>query len=145
MSLRLSENQLKKLLKTNSNIKQPKTNKYHNEKITINGLKYDSKKEYQRHCELILLEKNNKISNLRFHEKQDIIILQENPLITYIPDFCYEENGILIIEDLKGYQTKEFKLKKKMIISKIRKKELIAKLRLTKFKLGTCEIIEEYS
>jgi hypothetical protein len=146
MGLRLSEKELKKILKNNSDVKiNKKQNKYHNEKMIVDGVRYDSKKEYQRHKELILLEKANKIKNLRFHDKQDTVILQKDPLITYIPDFCYEEDGILIIEDLKGFQTKEFKLKKKMLISKLKKKEIIGKLRLTKYTYGYCEIIEEYT
>ena len=146
MGLRLSEKELKKILKNNSDVKiNKKQNKYHNEKMIVDGVRYDSKKEYQRHKELILLEKANKIKNLRFHDKQDTVILQKDPLITYIPDFCYEEDGILIIEDLKGFQTKEYKLNQKMLISKLKKKEIIGKLRLTKYTYGYCEIIEEYT
>ena len=85
MGVRLSERELKKILKNNSDIKTQKTkkNKYHNTQIVIDGVRYDSKKEYERHCELILLEKSGVISNLRFHDKKDTIILQDKPLITY--------------------------------------------------------------
>lgn len=146
MGVRLSERELKKILKNNSDIKTQKTkkNKYHNTQIVIDGVRYDSKKEYERHCELILLEKSGVISNLRFHDKKDTIILQDKPLITYEPDFCYEENKEFIIEDLKGFQTKEFKLKKKMIIHKIINNELSAKLRLTRYESGKLKVIEEY-
>lgn len=146
MGVRLSERELKKFLKNNSDIKTQKTkkNKYHNTQIVIDGVRYDSKKEYERHCELILLEKSGAISNLRFHDKKDTIILQDKPLITYEPDFCYEENEEFIIEDLKGFQTKEFKLKKKMIIHKIINNELSAKLRLTRYESGKLKVIEEY-
>lgn len=146
MGVRLSERELKKILKNNSDIKTQKTkkNKYHNTQIVIDGVRYDSKKEYERHCELILLEKSGVISNLRFHDKKDTIILQDKPLITYEPDFCYEENEEFIIEDLKGFQTKEFKLKKKMIIHKIINNELSAKLRLTRYESGKLKVIEEY-
>ena len=51
---------------------------------------------------------------------------------------------MLFRSDLKGYQTKEFKLKKKMIIHKIINNELLAKLRLTKYESGKFKIIEEY-
>lgn len=145
MGLRLSEKELKKILKNNENIRlRNKYNKYHNKRIIVDGIRYDSKKEYERHKVLLLLEKSQKIKNLRFHQKEDIIILQEDPLITYIPDFCYEENGKFIIEDLKGFQTKEFKLKKKMLIKKIKDKEINGKLRLTKYESGVFKIIEEY-
>lgn len=145
MGLRLSEKELKKILKENTDIQiNPKYNKYHNKRLVIDGIRYDSKKEYERHKCLLLLEKANKISDLRIHDKKDIIILQEDPLITYIPDFCYYENGVFIIEDLKGFQTKEFKLKKKMLIKKLKTKEIVGKLRLTKYESGVFKIIEEY-
>lgn len=146
MSLRLSEKAFKKLVneKGAEGEKKTKQNKYHNEKIEIDGIRYDSKREYLRHKQLLLKEKAGEIQNLRFHDKKDTIILQKTPLIKYEPDFCYEENGKLIIEDLKGYQTKEFKLKKKMIISKIYSGELNAVFRLTKFEKRILTIIEEY-
>ena len=34
--------------------------------------------------------------------------------ISYIADFVYEQGGKIIVEDVKGMQTKEFKLKRKM-------------------------------
>lgn len=147
MGIRLSEKQFEALLeKRNSkNIQDEKESKYHNKKIVVDGVRYDSKKEYQRHCFLMLREKAKEISNLRFHDKKDTIILQENPKIKYEPDFCYTENGVEIIEDLKGYQTKEFKLKKKMIIGKINSGEINAVLRLTKYVKGNFIVIEEYS
>lgn len=142
MGIRLSEKAFKKLIKETG---EEKKNKYHNKKIKADGNSYDSKREYLRHKQLMLKEKTGEIQNLRFHDKKDTLILQENPRIKYEPDFCYEENGQFIIEDLKGFQTKEFKLKKKMIINQILTNKLNATLRLTKFENGVLIIIEEYS
>lgn len=144
MGLRMSKNQFDNLIK-NKQFTSSKKNKYRNKKLTINGIKYDSKKEYDRHCILKSLEKAGKIKDLKFHDSSMNIILQDNPKIKYEPDFCYYENNIYIIEDVKGYQTKEFKLKKKMIINKLNNNEIIGILRLTKFsKEKGFEIIEEY-
>lgn len=142
MSLRLSEAEYKRLVGDKVPVKK---NKYRNNRIKVNGICYDSTKEFQRHEELKILEKCREISNLRFHDKKDKIILQENPKIEYEPDFCYDEKDNHIIEDFKGMQTKEFILKKKMIISKIKKGELQAAFRITKYINGNFVITEEYS
>ena len=39
--------------------------KYHNKKVTIDGVTWDSEKEYHRWCELKLLERAGKIFNLQ--------------------------------------------------------------------------------
>lgn len=147
MGLRISKSQFDKLInKNNSNANNVnKKNKYRNYRITINGINYDSKKEYDRHCILKIKEKAGEISELKFHESSMNIILQKEPQIKYEPDFCYFEKGIYIIEDVKGYQTKEFKLKKKMIINKLNNNEITGIFRLTKCTEGTnFKIIEEY-
>lgn len=147
MSLRMSKSQFDKLMNQNNinNKEETNKNKYRNYRIIINGIKYDSKKEYDRHSILKIKEKAGEISELKFHEPCMNIILQENPQIKYEPDFCYIENNIYIIEDVKGYQTKEFKLKKKMIINKLNNNEITGIFRLTKCTDGkNFKIIEEY-
>lgn len=146
MSLRMSKSQFDKLIKNDDSSETSlKKNKYRNNRITVDGVNYDSKKEYERHCSLKILEKSNQISKLQFHQPEMNIILQDNPRIKYEPDFCYYENDIYIIEDVKGYQTKEFKLKKKMIINKLNNNEITGIFRLTKCIEGrNFKIIEEY-
>lgn len=152
MAVRLSEKEYKKLVKDKKDLKEDKStekkkkiNKYRNTKITVDGLKFDSTKEYERYSLLKILEKSNEISNLRLHDKKDIIILIDDPLVKYVPDFCYEENGKNIVEDFKGMQTKEFILKKKIIISMIKKEKLNITFRITKFVNGSFVVVEEYS
>lgn len=145
MPLHLSEKQFNKLLNNKSLDENSKTNKFKNKKITVNGIHYDSTKEYERHCELLLQEKSNIISNLRYHKKEDKIVLIDDPLVSYIPDFCYDENNKHIVEDFKGMQTKEFILKKKMIISMIKKQQLDIVFRIVKYTQNGFEITEEYS
>lgn len=145
LAIRFSKKDFERLTGKKTNAKTKTKNKYNNKKIFIGGKRYDSEKEFLRHRELIVLERAGAISQLRFHDKQDLLILIEKPLLKYEPDFCYIENGKLIIEDLKGYQTKEFKVKKKIIASKIFKGEINAIFRLTKYEDGKFKIIEEYN
>ena len=95
--------------------------KYHSKKTTIYGITFDSKREADRFCELRLLEMAGKIRELK---RQVQFVLQPSfkkngktiRAITYIADFEYYdlEQGKYIVEDVKGYKTKEYQLKKKM-------------------------------
>ena len=95
--------------------------KYHSKKTTIYGITFDSKKEADRYCELRLLEMAGKIKDLN---RQVQFVLQPSfkkngktiRAITYVADFEYYdlEKGKYIVEDVKGYKTKEYLLKKKM-------------------------------
>ena len=94
-------------------------NKYKNKKTIIDGIEFDSKAEAKRFCELRLLEKARKIKDLTL---QPCFILQSSfkkngktyRKIEYIADFQYEENGKVIVEDVKGMKTKEFQIKRKL-------------------------------
>ena len=93
--------------------------KYHNTKVYVNGIKFDSKLEAGRYRELLLLEQAGQIRNLR---RQVEFELQPSfkkngktiRKISYIADFVYEEAGKTIVEDSKGMATDLFKLKKKL-------------------------------
>lgn len=95
-------------------------NKYRNKKTFVKGIKFDSKAEANRYIELRTLEKAGDIKQLRLQPKFELQAKYTNNkgehirAITYKADFSYIENGKLIIEDVKGMETKEFKLKKKM-------------------------------
>lgn len=95
--------------------------KYHSKKTTVYGKTFDSKKEADRYCELRLLEMAGKIKDLQL---QYTFILQPSfkkngktiRSITYIADFVYYdlERMKIVVEDVKGYRTKEYMLKRKM-------------------------------
>lgn len=95
-------------------------NKYRNKKIMIDEIKFDSIAEGRRYKELKLLEKAGKISDLELQPKFELQEKYTNAkgehvrAITYKADFCYIENEKIIVEDVKGMETKEFKLKKKL-------------------------------
>lgn len=94
---------------------------------------FDSLKEYRRYCELVLLEKAGQVTGLQRQYKFVLIPAQREPdsigkrggiikgkLIerecTYIADFVYRENGKTIVEDTKGFKTKDYILKRKMML-----------------------------
>jgi hypothetical protein len=38
-------------------------------------------------------------------------------VVHYVADFVYQENGQTVVEDVKGYKTREYKAKKKLMAS----------------------------
>ena len=98
-------------------------NKYHNKKIDTPDGKFDSKFEYEEWCRLKLLEKAGKISKLQRQVPINLtpkFKLNDNLIreSSYIADFTYQENDDLILVDTKGYETDEYKLKKKFLLYK---------------------------
>ena len=97
--------------------------KYGNKKVTIDGMTFDSKHEAERWCELKYMERAGLITNLvrqmpitllpaQRNEKGKVI---ERPVL-YIADFSYTENGEQVIEDAKGVKTKEYIIKRKLML-----------------------------
>lgn len=107
--------------------------KYHNKRVEYEGIVFDSLKEKRRYCQLQLLEKQGMISNLRLQVPFELIpAIYEDEIVqlktktkvkkkliqratTYVADFVYETMGKTIVEDTKGFRTKEYELKKKMM------------------------------
>lgn len=96
--------------------------KYYNKKTVCNGIKFDSKKEADRYVVLTLLQKAGKISDLQVQVPFELIPSQkvdgltvERPCV-YYADFVYRENGKLVVEDTKGVKTKEYIIKRKLML-----------------------------
>ena len=102
---------------------QAKTrSKYHNNPIVVDGKRFDSKKEARREAELLLLERTGEIQDLCAQVKYTLIPAQkengkviERP-VTYIADFVYKVNGETVVEDVKGVRTKEYIIKRKLML-----------------------------
>ena len=94
--------------------KKTKKHKYNAKSCVIDGIRFDSLKEGRRYTELKLLEHAGIITELSL---QPSFKLQVNGVLIckYIGDFKYLENGELIIEDVKGVKTREFRLKQKLM------------------------------
>lgn len=96
--------------------------KYGSRKVTVNGETFDSIKEYRRYCELKLLEKAGAIKRLKRQVKFELIPSQRidgkviERACTYIADFVYTENGCTVVEDTKGFKTKDYIIKRKLLL-----------------------------
>lgn len=91
---------------------KPATSKYRNKKV--DG--FDSMGERDRYNELKLLESAGKIQKL---ERQVAFQLIVNDILIckYVADFRYVENGSVTIEDFKGVLTKEYIIKRKLMLA----------------------------
>lgn len=108
--------------------------KYGNKKVRYQGAVYDSKRETRRAAELALLERSGKITDLQTQVKFVLIPTQREPdtvgkrggikrgkviekECAYIADFTYkDENGVLQVEDVKGFRTKDYVIKRKLLL-----------------------------
>lgn len=108
-------------------------NKYHSKKVTVNGITYDSKKEARRHIVLLDMERKGEIQDLERQVKFVLIPAQREPdtfgprggvkkgkvlerEVAYVADFVYTQNGERIVEDTKGFRTKDYIIKRKLML-----------------------------
>lgn len=94
--------------------------KYGNKIVILDGMTFHSKGEADRWCILKLLEKAGEISELERQIPYSLYVPHcetgEPELIcTYVADYCYRENGALIVEDFKGVRTPDYIIKAKLM------------------------------
>lgn len=118
-----------------------KRNKYGSRKVMRDGLVFDSMAEYRRWRELLLLERAGKIQDLQRQVPYELIPAQYEEIptgeyyvrgerkgqekvkrvcveqsVVYVADFVYTEDGRQIVEDTKGFETKDFIIKRKLML-----------------------------
>ena len=111
-------------------------NKYMALKCNVNGIMFDSRKEARRYQELLLMERAGVIQDLKRQVKYVLIPSQYETYerygkngqrlkdgqrllekeCAYIADFVYKENGNEIVEDTKGIKTKDYIIKRKLML-----------------------------
>lgn len=108
-------------------------NKYRNTKTAYRGIKFDSKAEAE-YYDLALWQAEANKWELRLQEKFELLPkfkLEDKTYrkIEYKPDFTfYDKKGQLVkVVDVKGMQTKDFKIKAKLFISKYQIPLILAK------------------
>ena len=111
---------------------------YRNKKVTVGDLTFDSQKEYGRWRELCLLERAGAITDLKRQVVFELIPAQRLPsgevykmgdkkgqpkpgkvierAVNYVADFTYREGGDLVVEDSKGKRTKDYIIKRKLML-----------------------------
>lgn len=96
----------------------PGKNKYHARRTRGmwfgQEVTFDSKKEAARAAELQLLQKAGKITGLRRQVKYSLVV-RGVLIATYVDDFEYGTFEGLIVEDCKGFRTREYLLKKRLM------------------------------
>lgn len=120
--------------------KKRRFSKYHNEKVAIGGIIFDSKKEYEYYELLCLRQAAGEITDLQRQVKfeikpayyEDVIVQLKTKTkvvkklvqygISYVADFVYKENGNLVVCDCKAskkFQDDVYRLKKKLMYSEL--------------------------
>ena len=102
--------------------------KYRNRKVQTEDGIFDSVKEYSRWQELKLMERAGEIYELQRQVPFVLIPTQKDDRgkviereVKYIADFTYLEKcgNRLVVEDTKGMKTKEYILKRKMMLYRL--------------------------
>lgn len=97
--------------------------KYHNKKTEVDGIRFDSKKEAGRYLVLKMMEETGEIRDLRRQVKYELLPKQRldgkmHRAVYYIADFVYIKDGKIIVEDVKGFRTAVYKLKRRLMLWK---------------------------
>ena len=98
--------------------------KYRSKKVKVDGIPFDSKLEARRYKELKLLERAGRIKDLELQPKFELIPTvrwkgKTLRVTKYIADFSYkDEKGNFIVEDVKGFETDVYKLKRKLFLQR---------------------------
>lgn len=114
--------------------------KYRNRKITVDGIEFDSKKEAERYQQLKIYQRAGLISDLRLQVPFELIPAQyeDSPevyvrntsahkkgehkkklvekAVVYRADFVYIDDGETVVEDVKGMKTREYIIKRKLML-----------------------------
>lgn len=115
-----------------------KQSKYGSQKVTVDGITFDSRKEYKRFCELSLLERAGEVTDLQRQVKFVLIPAQYEEYeryspktgkrlkngrrvveheCSYIADFVYKNKaGETVVEDTKGFRTTDYIIKRKLML-----------------------------
>lgn len=99
------------------------SNKYGAKRISLSGKKHDSLAESRRYSELSRLARLGVISDLKRQVPFELIPAQYSEdgkllerAVTYKADFTYYKDGKLVVEDVKGVKTKDYIIKRKLML-----------------------------
>ena len=97
-------------------------NKYNNKKTFVNGIKFDSIKESKRYLELQSLVLAGAIDDLELQPRFEIVPQHKfngktQAKRSYVADFKYNEGNNIVVEDVKGFQTAMYRLKRSLFLT----------------------------
>lgn len=107
--------------------------KYRAKKTVVDGTTFDSRKEADRYIQLRTLEKAGEIEGLQMQVEFELIPAQYGPdritptgkhkrgpllerAVKYKADFVYTNHGETVVEDVKGFKTKDYIIKRKLML-----------------------------
>ncbi len=97
-------------------------NKLNNKKTVIHGIQFASEKEAFRYLELYGQLQRGEIESLELQKEYELIPKLrksngkfEQP-VRYTADFVYTKGGVEIVEDVKGMKTRDYIMRRKMML-----------------------------
>ena len=105
----------REILKQGDKAKVAKRNKFNAQKIELDGMTFDSKKEHKRYIELKAMQQRGEIFGLEHHTKFELAPKTKlegekraKPALRYFADFTYYNiTGEYIVEDVKSAATRK--------------------------------------
>ena len=105
----------REILKQGDKAKVAKRNKFNAQKVELDGMTFDSKKEHKRYIELKAMQQRGEISGLEHHTKFELAPKTKiegekraKPALRYFADFTYYlSTGEYIVEDVKSAATRK--------------------------------------
>lgn len=104
--------------------------KYGNRKVVVNNIRFDSKAEAERYLQLLALQNAGTISELVLQPEFVLVPAftkngKHYRKITYLADFKYKLGDDTYVEDVKGFKTEVYRIKKKLFEYKYPELELL--------------------
>ena len=105
----------REILKQLDKPKAAKRNKFNAQKVEMDGMTFDSKKEHKRYIELKAMQQRGEIRDLQHHTKFELAPKTKlegekraKPALRYYADFTYyNTRGEYIVEDVKSAATRK--------------------------------------
>ena len=105
----------REILKLGDKAKVAERNKFNAQKIELDGMTFDSKKEHKRYIELKAMQQRGEIFSLEHHTKFELAPKTKiegekraKPALRYFADFTYYiSTGEYIVEDVKSAATRK--------------------------------------
>lgn len=105
----------REILKQGDKPEAAKRNKFNAQKVELDGMTFDSKKEHKRYIELKAMQQRGEIFGLEHHTKFELAPKTKlkgekraKPALRYFADFTYYNGeGQYIVEDVKSEATRK--------------------------------------
>ncbi|MGE3583058.1 MAG: DUF1064 domain-containing protein [Hyphomonadaceae bacterium] len=91
--------------------------KYGAKAVVIDGRRFASTAEGNRYLELKILQRARRIAGLECQVRFDLHAAGGKKVATFVADFVYTRDGERVVEDVKGYLTDMYRLKRRWMLA----------------------------